>query len=83
MSDFDTLCKQLEQMDSAKYAEIFSEITDTVIAELVALTADGKDGITAYMQFVLASVAADGVLSKPEFMLLKPWFDKMTDSDTT
>ena len=83
MSDFDTLCKQLEQMDSAKYAEIFSDITDTVIAELVALTADGKDGVTAYMQFVLASVAADGVLSKPEFMLLKPWFDKMTDSDTT
>ena len=83
MSDFDTLCKQLEQMDSTKYAEIFSDITDTVIAELVALTADGKDGVTAYMQFVLASVAADGVLSKPEFMLLKPWFDKMTDSDTT
>ena len=83
MSDFDTLCKQLEQMDSAKYAEIFSDISDTVIADLVALTADGKDGITAYMQFVLASVAADGVLSKPEFTLLKPWFDRMTDSDTS
>ena len=83
MTDFDTLCKQLEQMDSEKYAQIFSDISDDVIMELTALTADGKDGITAYMQFVLASVAADGVLSKPEFTLLKPWFDRMTDKDTT
>ena len=83
MSDFDTLCKQLEQMDSEKYAQIFSDISDDVISDLVALTADGKDGVTAYMQFVLASVAADGVLSKPEFTLLKPWFDRMTEKDTT
>ena len=83
MSDFDTLCKQLEQMDSEKYAQIFSDISDDVINDLVAITADGKDGVTAYMQFVLASVAADGVLSKPEFTLLKPWFDRMTDKDTT
>ena len=83
MTDFDTLCKQLEQMDSEKYAQIFADISDDVIMELTALTADGKDGITAYMQFVLASVTADGVLSKPEYMLLKPWFDRMTDKDTT
>ena len=83
MTDFDTLCKQLEQMDSEKYAQIFADISDDVIMELTALTADGKDGITAYMQFILASVAADGVLSKPEYMLLKPWFDRMTDKDTT
>ena len=83
MTDFDTLCKQLEQMDSEKFAQIFSDISADVITELVALTADGKDGITAYMQFILASVAADGVLSKPEFTLLKPWFDRMTDKDTT
>ena len=61
MSDFDTLCKQLEQMDSEKYAEIFADISDDVIMELTALTADGKDGATAYMQFILAFVAADGV----------------------
>ena len=83
MTDFDTLCKQLEQMDSEKYAQIFADISDDVIADLTALTANGKDGVTAYMQFVLASVAADGILSKPEFTLLKPWFDKMTEKDTT
>ena len=83
MTDFDTLCKQLEQMDSEKYAQIFADISDDVIADLTALTTNGKDGVTAYMQFVLASVAADGILSKPEFTLLKPWFDKMTEKDTT
>ena len=83
MSDFDALCKQLEKMDPETFAQIFNDKSVDVISALVALTADGKDGITAYMQFVLASVAADGVLSKPEFTLLKPWFDRMTDKDTT
>ncbi len=83
MSDFDTLCKQLEQMDSAQFADIFAKKSDDVIASLMALTADGKDGVTAYLQFILASVAADGVLSKPEFILLKPMFDRMADKDVS
>ena len=83
MSDFDTLCKQLEQMDPATFADIFSEKSADVISALTALTADGKDGVTAYLQFILASVAADGVLSKPEYLLLKPMFDRMADKDTT
>ena len=83
MSDFDTLCKKLEQMDSATFADIFAEKSVDVISALTALTADGKDGVTAYLQFILASVAADGVLSKPEYTLLKPLFDRMADKDTT
>ena len=83
MSDFDTLCKQLENMDPAKFAEIFDKKSADVISTLVALTADGKDGVTAYLQFILASVAADGVLSKPEYLLLKPMFDRMADKDVS
>ena len=83
MSDFDTLCKQLEQMDSATFADIFAKKSDDVINSLSALTADGKDGVTAYLQFILASVAADGVLSKPEYLLLKPMFSTMADKDVT
>ena len=83
MSDFDTLCKQLEQMDPTTFADIFSKKSDDVIKSLVALTADGTDGVTAYLQFILASVAADGVLSKPEFLLLKPMFDKMAEKDVS
>ena len=83
MSDFDTLCKQLENMDPETFAQIFNDKSVDVISALVALTADGKDGVTAYLQFILASVAADGVLSKPEFTLLKPMFDRIADKDTT
>ena len=83
MSDFDALCKQLENMDPETFAQIFNDKSVDVISALVALTADGKDGVTAYLQFILASVAADGVLSKPEFTLLKPMFDRIADKDTT
>ena len=34
MSDFDTLCKQLEQMDSATFADIFAKKSDDVINSL-------------------------------------------------
>ena len=83
MSDFDTLCKELEQMDPETFTNLFNELSVDVIKELVALTADGTDGLTAYMQFLLASVAADGTLSEAEFDLLKPFFDKMADKDLT
>ena len=83
MSDFDALCKKLETMDPETFAQIFNDKSVDVISALVALTADGKDGVTAYLQFILASVAADGVLSKPEFTLLKPMFDRIADKDTT
>ena len=83
MTDFDTLCKTLEQMDSDKFAEIFSNKSADVITELTALTDDSRDAVTAYLQFILASVAADGVLSKPEYILLKPWFEKMTGKEVS
>ena len=83
MSDFDTLCKKLEEMDPETFNQIFNELSVGVIVKLSELTADGKDGLSAYLQFILASVAADGALSEEEFMLLKPIFDKMADKDLT
>ena len=83
MSEFDKLCKQLEQMDPNSFVDAFAEISDRVIASLVDLTADGTDGLTAYLHFILASVAADGVLSKEEFSLLKPFFDRIAEKDLT
>ena len=83
MSDFDTLCTKLEQMDPKTFTEVFNELSVDVISNLVKLTADGVDGLTAYMQFILASVAADGVMTEEEFILLKPLFDRMTEKDLT
>ena len=83
MSDFDTLCTKLEQMDPATFTQLFNELSVDVINNLVKLTADGTDGLTAYMQFILASVAADGVMTEEEFTLLKPLFDRMAEKDLT
>jgi uncharacterized pyridoxamine 5'-phosphate oxidase family protein len=83
MSKFDDLCKQLEEMDPETFTQIFNEKSVQVIAELTALTANGKDGLTAYIQFILATIAADGKLSEGEFVLIKPLFDRMADKDLT
>jgi len=83
MSDFDALCTKLEQMDPESFSQIFNQLSVDVIENLAALTADGTDGVTAYLQFILASVAADGVMAESEFNLLKPIFDRMADKDLT
>ena len=83
MSDFDNLCKQLEEMDPETFVQIFNQKSVDVLNALIDLTADGKDGVTAYMQFILASVAADGKLTEEEFVLLKPMFDRSAKKDVT
>ncbi len=83
MSKFDDICKQLEEMDKETFTKMFNDKSIDVMAALIDLAADGKDGITAYMQFILASVAADGELSEKEFELLKPFFDKMAGKEVT
>ncbi|WII07241.1 pyridoxamine 5'-phosphate oxidase family protein [Methanomassiliicoccales archaeon LGM-RCC1] len=83
MSDFDTLCKQLEAMDTETFTEIFNELSVEVINEMAKITLDGGDALESYLQFILATVAADGKLSEEEFELLKPIFDMITEEDTT
>ena len=83
MSDFDTLCTKLEEMDPATFSQLFNEMSADVIDCLADLTADETDGVTAYLQFILASVAADGVLAEEEFELLKPLFDRMAGKSVT
>lgn len=83
MSDFDTLCKKLEEMDPEQFSQLFNEMSADIIEKMIEFTADGKDGLTAYLQFILASVAADGKLSESEFKLLKPLFDAIANKDLT
>ena len=83
MSSFDSLCNILEEMDPETYTQLFNEKSVDVLAELSLLTADGVDGLTAYLQFILASVAADGKLAESEFYLLKPLFDGIAGKDVT
>ena len=83
MSKFDTLCQKLETMDREQFTQLFNQKSVDVIAKLSALTLDGKDGVTAYMEFILASAAADGNLAKDEFTLLKPMFEHIAGKPVT
>jgi len=83
MSSFDALCNLLEDMDPETFDQVFNEKSVAVVTQLVNLTADGKSGINAYLNFILAAVAADGNLAKKEFELLKPTFDQMAGKDVT
>jgi uncharacterized pyridoxamine 5'-phosphate oxidase family protein len=83
MSDFDSLCKKLEGLDPETFTKIFNEKSVDVLSKLVELSTDGRDALTAYIEFILAAAAADGVMSKQEFALLKPFFDRMADKDLT
>ena len=83
MSKFDTLCQKLETMDREQFAQLFNQKSVDVVKKLSALTLDGKDGVAAYMEFVLAAAAADGNLAKDEFKLLKPMFEHIAGKPVT
>jgi uncharacterized pyridoxamine 5'-phosphate oxidase family protein len=83
MSKFETLCKKLETMDRDQFADLFNTKSTEVIAKLSSLSLDGKDGVAVYMEFILASAAADGNLAKDEFKLLKPLFDHVAGKSVT
>lgn len=81
MREFSKLCKIVEEMDPATYTEVIVTKSRDVVAGL-ALVSDPKTAVTAYLHFVLASVAADGKLTEEEFMLVKPIFDAEAGTDT-
>lgn len=83
MSDFDTLCKQLEVMDPKTFNEMFNKLSVDVINDMEKITLDSGDALESYLQFILSTVAADGKLSEEEFDLLKPIFDMITERDTS
>ena len=77
MSDFDALCKKLETLDPETLVQVFNDTSIRVIAKLAELSTHGRDVVATYLQFILASVAADGKMTPEEFVLLKPMFDKV------
>ena len=82
MATFSELCKKLEELDSETFNAVFNKKSTDVLTGLTALS-DGNAAINAYLHFILASVAADGVLDESEFRLLKPMFDNMDGQDVS
>lgn len=83
MSDFNKLCKVMEEMDPETYVSIVSEKSADIIAALSVITQDGLSGLSIYIDFLLCAVAADGKLSEEEFYLLKPMLERAVGMELT
>lgn len=81
MSSFEALCSVLEEMDPETYNDLIAKKTVDIITSLSDVTFEGVDGVALYCDFVLCSVAADGVLTEEEFILAKPVLDLILEAD--
>ncbi len=83
MFEFSKLCKAVEEMDPAVYAEVITQKSAKIIGALSAITQSGKDGVTIYLTFILTSVAADGRLDENEYAMLRPLLEKAMGREIT
>ncbi|MCQ2084822.1 MAG: TerB family tellurite resistance protein [archaeon] len=83
MFEFSKLCKECENMDPAVAADLFSQKSVEVISALSAISQDGATGLTAYLHFILCSIAADGKLAPEEFEMVAPLLEKIVGKPIT
>lgn len=74
MKEFDSICKEFEQLDAVSYAAVLTDTSARVIPALTTLAEDGLDGLTLFASFVMGAVVADGSLSPEEYALCYPLF---------
>lgn len=75
MSDFNKLCKAVEDMDPATYTALIATKSAEVIAGLKEITGSTVDAVAVFADLVLCSVAADGKLDETEYLAVKPVLD--------
>lgn len=83
MSEFETLCRVIEDMDPESYGDILLGRTARVLSALSHMTVDGMDGVMVYCDFILCAVSVDGELTESEYGLVKPVIDMILETDTT
>lgn len=83
MSDFDVLCRVLEEMDPDTYNDLLVRKSARVVRDLSGFTRDGADAVTLFADFILCAVALDGRLAEEEYVLAKPILDMIMESDVS
>lgn len=83
MSDFDVLCRVLEEMDPDTYNDLLVRKSARVVRDLSGFTRDGADAVTLFADFILCAVALDGRLAEEEYVLAKPILDMILESDVS
>ena len=79
MSDFNKLCKFVEDLDPQTYSDVLVNKSAKVLVALAAITKDGYTGVQIFTSFIYAAVMADGKLDKSEFELIRPMLEKAID----
>ena len=72
MSDFNKICKVVENLNAVEYAAIITAKTAKIMPALNELTQDTADSLELLATFMIASVYADGKLDESEYLLLMP-----------
>ena len=57
MSDFDVLCRVLEEMDPDTYNDLLVRKSARVVRDLSGFTRDGADAVTLFADFILCAIA--------------------------
>lgn len=83
MSNFDVLCRVLEEMDPDTYNDLLVRKSARVVRDLSGFTRDGADAVTLFADFILCTVALDGRLAEEEYVLAKPILDMILESDVS
>ncbi len=74
MSEFNKLCKTIDNLDPDTYSEMLAAKSAKVIPALAAISEDGLSGVSIFANFILGAVVADGKLSEEEYLLAMPLF---------
>ena len=67
MKDFNSLCKEFEQMNPLTYQEYILKKSAEIVPILSATAENGVAGTVIFFSFVLGAIAADGKLSEEEY----------------
>lgn len=74
MTEFNKLCKKVEQLDVLSYGAILADKSAKIIPALSAITENGLSGTATFANFILGAVVADGKLAEEEYVLIYPLF---------
>ena len=81
MTEFDRLCEMFENIDPETYLSIIMERSVAVLQDLTVLSGDEAPSI--FMDFIIASIAADGRLDENEYILVRPYIEALFNMEVS
>ncbi|MBQ9469116.1 MAG: TerB family tellurite resistance protein [Clostridia bacterium] len=83
MFDLDEVCGKVEKLDPMTYAQLISELSESVMKGLTAIVGNPDDAQTLLTSLILGAVISDGKIKEQEFGLIKPLFEEAVGEEVT